>query len=155
MANGVGWPGGLPIDRGTLTASYATGTVNGGVGDVDHVGGLVGVMCGSGTRITASYATGDSEWRGIVVDNSHVGGLVGWQQEAPSPPATPPAQWMAGLELSDAVGGLVGRMSGGTSHRQLRLWYPPVVKPQGETTGDSISMDPEYWLHEANPSPVV
>ena len=39
------------MEMGTLTASYATGTVNGD----GRVGGLVGV--GSGT-LTASYATG-------------------------------------------------------------------------------------------------
>ena len=43
---------------GTLTASYATGTVNGGDGEGDdYVGGLVGEYVMMGT-LTASYATG-------------------------------------------------------------------------------------------------
>ena len=45
-----------------ITASYANGTVNGGDGDNDDVGGLVGGMVRA--ILTASYATGDSQWWG-------------------------------------------------------------------------------------------
>ena len=58
---------------GTITASYATGTADGGRGHGDFVGGLAGHN-EEGT-ITASYATGD-------VDGGNgediVGALVGW-----------------------------------------------------------------------------
>ena len=60
------------IEEGIITASYATSTVTGGAGD-DAVGGLVGDLT-SGT-ITASYATGRVD--GGAGDEDEVGALVG------------------------------------------------------------------------------
>ena len=66
--NSVGGLVGSMRENSTLTASYATGTVNGGDGDRDSVGDLVGYMTGT---IIASYATG------TVNGSYRVGGLVG------------------------------------------------------------------------------
>ena len=94
--SGDNFVGGLVGDNssgGAITASYATGSVSG----IDHVGGLVGY---NSSGITASYATGS------VSGIDHVGG-AGWaatSAAAPSPPATPPAA-LSGI---DHVGGLVG-----------------------------------------------
>ena len=64
------WFGGLAgLDGGGVRASYAAGSVSGGVSSTD-VGGLVGHILGSGS-ITASYSTGS------VSGGSSVGGLVG------------------------------------------------------------------------------
>ena len=52
-------------NRGTVTSSYATGTVDG----YNNVGGLVGK---NGGDIINNYTTGD------VMGNNNVGGLVGW-----------------------------------------------------------------------------
>ena len=68
------------LNSGTITDSYATGSVSGGT----YVGGLVGRNSSGGT-ITASHAAGS------VSGNFHVGGLVGNTAAATSPPATPPA----------------------------------------------------------------
>ena len=58
-----------------IIASYATGYVNGYIGDNDIVGGLVGTNdTGS---ITASYAAGGDSL-GFDGNNDIVGGLVGW-----------------------------------------------------------------------------
>ena len=59
-------------NSGTITASYAGGTVDGTEGDDNRVGGLVGQNSGT---ITASYATGTAD--GGAGDNDSVGGLVG------------------------------------------------------------------------------
>ena len=67
-------------NSGTITASYATGSVS---GRDNYVGGLVGDNS-SGGAITASYATGS------VSGDNYVGGLVG-ANSSESPPATPPA----------------------------------------------------------------
>ena len=45
--------------NGSITGSYATGNADGGAGDQDFVGGLVGWQ-DSGS-ITASYATGNAD----------------------------------------------------------------------------------------------
>ena len=55
-------------NRGTITNSYATGTVTGS----DNVGGLVGASSSGGTIIN-SYATGT-----VLRSSNSVGGLVGW-----------------------------------------------------------------------------
>ena len=65
-------------DDGSITASYATGTADGGSGDDDRVGGLVGLQRGG--SITASYATGPVAAKGTNFDAA--GGLVGWQNGA-------------------------------------------------------------------------
>ena len=57
----------IGANRGSITSSYATGSVAGRT----RVGGLVGWNEGSNSSITASYATGH------VMGNTWVGGLVG------------------------------------------------------------------------------
>ena len=59
----VGGLVGSIFSEGTLTASYATGNVNGGDGNSAGVGGLVGGMTRRST-LTTSYATGTCQWRG-------------------------------------------------------------------------------------------
>ena len=61
---------------GLITASYATGGAAGGSGDHGNVGGLVGVQFSK--TITASYATGAADGGEGADDRS--GALVGWQQ---------------------------------------------------------------------------
>ena len=126
-------------NRGTITASYATGMVDGGDGDRDRVGGLVGNNGGgtitasyaigavgggdgatdlvgglvgvneSGGTITASYAIGDVD--GGAGNNDRVGGLVGQNiGTITASYATGAADGGAGDE--DRVGGLVGRNDG-------------------------------------------
>ena len=81
---------------GTITASYASGSVSGDY----HVGGLVGNN--SGGAITASYATGS-----VSGGNSIVGGLVGNNIGAIT------ASYATGSASGiDDVGGLVGENSG-------------------------------------------
>ena len=50
---------GLQSTGSSITASYATGDADGGDGQYDLVGGLVGLQ--DGGSITASYATGDAD----------------------------------------------------------------------------------------------
>ena len=57
-----------------IANSYATGGVNGGAGDGDFVGGLVGAVS-DGNDIANSYATGGVN--GGAGANDNVGGLVG------------------------------------------------------------------------------
>ena len=86
-------------NRGSVTASYATGRV---AGD-SEVGGLLGRNYSSST-ITASYATGP------VAGESEVGGLVGRNFSG-----TITASYATGRVSGDSeVGGLVGRNLGGT-----------------------------------------
>ena len=90
--HGDGYVGGLVgwmREGSTLTASYATGDVNGGDGDDNNVGGLVGSMW-SGT-LTASYASG------TVNGSGRVGGLVGQQEGGALMASYARAQPMAGL----------------------------------------------------------
>ena len=119
-------------NRGTISASYAEGEVEGGVPSTrGDVGGLVGLNSGT---ITASYASGtvsgDSEVGGLVGANSGtitagyasgtvsgrngVGGLVGTN----SPSGTITASYASGTASGgNGVGGLAGRNEywGGTS----------------------------------------
>ena len=67
-------------NSGTITDSYATGSVSGGT----NVGGLVG-RNSSGGAITASYAAGS------VSGDFMSAGWLGTTSAAPSAPATPPA----------------------------------------------------------------
>ena len=94
--------GGLVGENGgTITASYSTGSVNGGTTDTDaSVGGLVGSNSGT---ITASYSAGSA------TGNSYVGGLVGGNS------GTITASYSTGSVMgNDLVGGLVGYNFGGT-----------------------------------------
>ena len=63
--------GGLVGNGGKITASYATGNVNGNDGDDTYLGGLVGL----GGNITASYATGNVD--GGAGSETGIGVLTG------------------------------------------------------------------------------
>ena len=103
----VGWQSG-----GSITASYATGAAAGGDGDLDSVGGLVGLQ-EEGGSITASYATGAAA--GGAGDSDSVGGLVGWQSSAGSITASyATGAAVGGDGGDDYVGGLVGWQEGGS-----------------------------------------
>ena len=92
---------------GTITASYASGAADGGDGNSDEVGGLVGRNTSSGT-ITASYATGmaDGGDGGDVI-----GGLVG-RNIGTITASYASGDVDGGDGNSDTVGGLVGNNSG-------------------------------------------
>ena len=114
------------LNSGTITDSYATGSVSGGT----DVGGLVG-RNGSGGTITASHAAGSVSGNfnvgGLVGDNSsggditasystgsvsggtHVGGLVGNNRSGGAITASYATGSVSGI---DDVGGLVGENSG-------------------------------------------
>ncbi len=90
---------------GAISASYATGTADGGSGGNDRAGGLVGWQ--DGGSIILSYATGNAAGGGG--DDDGVGGLVGRQEGGGSiilSYATGTADGGSGIE--DQVGGLVG-----------------------------------------------
>ena len=112
-AGGVGYDavGGLVgwQQGGSITASYATGDADGGDGDDDRVGGLVGRSEGS---ITASYATGDAD--GGDGDYDDVGGLVGYQYEGSITASYATGDADGGDGYQDEVGGLVGYQSQGS-----------------------------------------
>ena len=87
----------------TITNSYVIDTtVDGGAGDSDRVGGLVGQNFGS---ITTSYAT-DSTVDGGAGDSDFVGGLVG--ENEGSTITSYASGTASGGEGDDRVGGLVG-----------------------------------------------
>ena len=95
-------------NEGTITASYATGVVDGGGGNMDRVGGLVGRNIGT---ITSSYATGVVDGGGG--DGDRVGGLAGENGGGiVSSYATGVAD--GGEGTGDIVGGLVGFNSDNT-----------------------------------------
>ena len=86
---------------GTISASYATGSVS---GRDNQVGGLVGE---NGGTITASYATGS-----VSGGNSIVGGLVGFNSGVAAIIASYATGSVSG---NSSVGGLVGYNSGGAA----------------------------------------
>ena len=95
---------------GSITGSYTTGNADGGDGNSDRVGGLVGVQ-GSGGSITASYATGNAD--GGAGNLDYVGGLVGEQGSGGSITASyATGNADGGAGNLDYVGGLVGDHSG-------------------------------------------
>ena len=111
MVDGNGGIGGLVgfnNDSGTIAASYATGAVDGGDGDRDNVGGLVGYNF-SGT-IAASYATGAVD--GGDSDRDDVGGLVGNNLSGTITASYATGAVDGGDGNFDDVGGLVGDNSG-------------------------------------------
>ena len=59
----------------TISASHSTGSVDGGAGNSDRVGGLAGSIRG---RVIASYSTGDAD--GGDGNTDRVGGLVGYNE---------------------------------------------------------------------------
>ena len=97
------------MNSGTITASSATGSgsADGGDGDTDYVGGLVGQNdIGS---ITASFATGSADGGDGL--NDYVGGLVGRSGGSITASyATGSAD--GGDGATDRVGGLVGENRG-------------------------------------------
>ena len=96
--------------KGSITASYATGDADGGDGNDDAVGGLVGLQ-GTGSSITASYATGDAD--GGDGNTDRVGGLVGWQGTGSSITASyATGDADGGVGNNDRIGGLVGQSEG-------------------------------------------
>ena len=92
------------LSYGSITASHATGDADGGDGDFDYVGGLVGQQ-DEGGSITASYATG-AVAGGAGRDN--VGGLVGLQDSSSITASYATGDADGGDGDSDFVGGLVG-----------------------------------------------
>ena len=98
--SGGGYVGGLAgaIEGGSITNSYATGSVKG----TDYVGGLVG-FC-SGSSITNSYATGR------VTGYSAVGGLAGGIIDG----SITNSYSTGSVTGTDYVGGLVGGTEGGS-----------------------------------------
>ena len=91
--------GGLVGDGGRISISYASATVNGGDGD-DNVGGLLG----EGGFVIASYATGTANGGN---DNDDVGGLVGEHNDA-AITVSYASGTATGGDGNDNVGGLVG-----------------------------------------------
>ena len=104
QASYVGGLVGFQFD-GSITASYATGSVDGGDGH-DGVGGLVGYQ--DAGNITGSYATGSVDG-GDGSDG--VGGLVGLQFDG-SITASYATESVDGGEGDDRIGGLVGESHG-------------------------------------------
>ena len=95
-------------DATSDTASYASGAVDGGDGDQDRVGGLVGSNSGT---ITASYAGGDID--GGDGDGDRVGGLVGDNGRGTITASYATGDVAGGDGGEDTAGGLVG-INGGT-----------------------------------------
>ena len=102
---------------GSITASYATGAADGGDGDGDYVGGLVGVQEES-SSITASYATGDAD--GGDGNDDNVGGLVGLQYGSSITASYARGDADGGDGDDDYVGGLVGYQEKQFDHGELR-----------------------------------
>ena len=93
---------------GSISASYATGNADGGDGNNDYVGGLVGWQSGS---ITGSYATGNAD--GGDGNSDRVGGLVAFQNGGSSISASyATGNADGGDGIQDAVGGLVAFQNG-------------------------------------------
>ena len=92
---------------GSITQSYATGTVKGGDGQRTAVGGLVGYQVGG--EITQSYATGTVTGTGI---DALVGGLVGSQGSRGSITQSYATGAVTGGDNYASVGGLVGAQGG-------------------------------------------
>ena len=105
------YTGGLiGYSSGTIINSYATGDVDGGEGNNDYVGGLVGYNTSSGA-ITNSYATGSAS--GGVGRGDRVGGLIGENREGAITNSYATGDADGGAGYSDYVGGLAGSSYGG------------------------------------------
>ena len=100
----VGWNTGI-VDEGS-----ASGSADGGAGDIDRVGGLVGNNVGT---ITASYAIGDADGGAGITDL--VGGLVGWNQGGTITASSATGAVDGGVGGDDRVGGLAGQNNGATA----------------------------------------
>ena len=97
--------------EGSIISSYATSAADGGAGDTDKVGGLVGKQ--ASVSIISSYATGTAN--GGAGNTDKVGGLVGEQNGSSSEIIFSYATGAANgdVGISDSVGGLVGEQAGG------------------------------------------
>ena len=102
--NYIGGLVGEQANGGSIMASYATGPADGGDGDYDRVGGLVGYQ--EGGSITASYAIG-AAYGGDGAGN-YVGGLVGRQDSGVITASYATGAADGGDGDYDRVGGLVG-----------------------------------------------
>ena len=110
-SNGVNNIGGLVgLQNGSITGSYATGNADGGDGNNDYVGGLVGRQ--DRGSITASYATGNAD--GGAGDLDRVGGLVGFKQSGSITASYATGNADGGAGDQDFVGGLVGFKQSGS-----------------------------------------
>ena len=87
-------------NSGTIVASYASGTINGGAGN-DNIGGLVGQ---TSSTIIASYASGNVN---SGADSDRVGGLVGNAVVGSTIIASYASGTINGGAGDDNVGGLV------------------------------------------------
>lgn len=118
----VGWAN----SGGTITDSYAHGSVHGNQ-DAGQAGGLVGYLHGdSGTSLERSYTTATVSCEACDSDYQGVGGAIGY-----APPSDKPSvskvYWSAGLsDQSSGLGG--GDINGALTERS-----------SGEMTGDSAS----------------
>ena len=92
-----------------ITASYATGPVQGGAGNRDVAGGLVGRQ--SGGSITASHATGPVD--GGAGNQDVAGGLVGRQSGGSIVASHATGAVEGGAGNQDTAGGLVGLQTSG------------------------------------------
>ena len=116
-------------NSGSITASYATGDADGGAGNQDYVGGLVGLQNGS---ITGSYATGDADGGAGIFDS--VGGLVGFKQSGSITASYATGNADGGDGNSDYVGGLVGRQQFGN----IRASYATGNADGGDGNSDRV-----------------
>ena len=99
---------------GSIVASYTTGLAEGGEGNFDNVGGLVGLIVDQG-KITTSYATGKVHGRGGGGnDEDNIGGLVG-QHGGSIVGSYATSDVYAGEGGYDFCGGLIGFYAGGTT----------------------------------------
>ena len=129
-------------EGGTIQNSYATGNADGGDGNVDYVGGLVGANDG---RIRNSYASGNAD--GGDGNNDYVGGLAGWNySRIRNSYAAGNADGGAGL--NDWVGGLVAQNEGGTiqssyynSDASITGELSPITDGTGKTLAQLRSLD--------------
>ena len=96
------------MTSGSITTSYASGVADGGDGDGDVVGGLVGQ---SGGTISGSYAAVTTD--GGAGHQDVVGGLVGRQNGGAIIASHATGTAAGGGDSQDAVGGLVGQQMSG------------------------------------------
>ena len=99
------------MSGGDIINSYAKGSINGGSGGSDYVGGLVGEM----TRgsIIASYAAVSVNGGNGTADR--VGGLVGYMTGGSIIASYATGKVDGGMGAGDFVGGLVGQSTSGSS----------------------------------------
>ena len=109
-------------NNGTVTGSYATGSVTGD----ERVGGLVGLSFGP---VTDSYATGS-----VTGDDNNVGGLVGYGEGT-----TVMGSYATGsVTGKSGVGGLVGHMGFGTV---MGSYATGSVTGSGSSVGGLVGLD--------------